>query len=143
MKIELAAKSTWPFRALLQMMQFFTTDPRAKEWFMGQKHVGSTLLFPALHKALEYAKVGAGKSATDPLGADTIYLLSDGAPTDATGTLLTGDVLEQEIARFLEANRGFACVVHTIGVGPQHDRALMARIARETGGTYKAVGVRR
>ncbi len=115
----------------------------AKEWFMGQRHVGSTLLFPALHKALEYAKVGAGKSSSDPLGADTIYLLSDGAPTDATGTLLTGDVLEQEITRFLEANRGFACVVHTIGVGPQHDRALMARIARETGGTYKAVAMRR
>jgi len=115
----------------------------ATAWFMGQKHVGSTLLFPALHEALKYARVGGGKSATDPRGADTIYLLSDGAPTDAKGTLLTGEVLEQEIQRFLEANRAFNCVVHTIGISPQHDRALMARIARETGGTYKAVGMKR
>ena len=115
----------------------------ATAWFMGQKHVGSTLLFPALHEALKYAKVGGGKSATDVRGADTIYLLSDGAPTDAKGTLLTGEVLEQEIQRFLEANRAFHCIVHTIGIGPQHDRALMARIARETGGTYKAVGMER
>jgi hypothetical protein len=116
---------------------------RAIDWFMRQQPIGSTQIFEALDAALRYAKVGGGKSATDPRGADTIYLLSDGAPTVAgTSTLLRGTALEEAVKAFLDANRAFGCVVHTIGIGPEHNRALMQRLARETGGTYKAVGVR-
>ena len=42
---------------------------------------------------------------------------------------------------FLEANKTYRCVVHTIGIGPKHNRSLMQRLAASTGGTYKAVGV--
>ena len=116
----------------------------ATAWFMKLEPVGSTMTFDALAKALEYAKVGGGKSATDPKGADTIFLLSNGAPTDIGGNAaLTGAALEEKVQAFLEANRAFGCVVHTIGVGPQHNRKFMKRLAKETGGTYKAVGVRR
>lgn len=116
----------------------------ATAWFMKLEPVGSTMTFDALAKALEYAKVGGGKGATDPRGADTIFLLSDGAPTDIAGNAaLTGAALEEKVQSFLEANRAFGCVVHTIGVGPQHNARFMKRLAAETGGTYKAVGVRR
>jgi hypothetical protein len=110
-------------------------------WFEKLEPEGSTPTFAALAEALRYAKVGGGKSATDPAGADTIFLLSDGAPTGPGGAdLLLGPELDAEVARFLEANRDFKCVVHTVGVGPDHNRELMMRLARETGGTYRAVG---
>lgn len=113
----------------------------AIDWFAPIQPEGSTPTFAALAQALQYAKVGGGKSATDPAGADTIFLLSDGAPTGPGGAdLLLGAELDAEVARFLEANRDFKCVVHTIGVGPDHNRELMMRLARETGGTYRAVG---
>jgi len=116
---------------------------KAIDWFMPQQPVGSTMIFDALDAALRYAKVGGGKSATDPRGADTIFLLSDGAPTVAGGNaLLQGPPLRKAVRDFLDANRAFGCIVHTIGVGPDHNRALMQRLAQETGGTYKAVGVR-
>jgi hypothetical protein len=115
---------------------------RAIDWFAALDPEGSTPIFAALSEALRYAKVGGGKSATDPAGADTIFLLSDGAPTrPGTDELLLGPELEAAIQDFLEANRGFRCVVHTIGVGPEQNRELMMRLARETGGTYRAVGV--
>ena len=114
----------------------------AVDWFMALDPEGSTAVFAALAEALRYAKAGGGKGTTDPAGADTIFLLSDGAPTrPGTEELLLGPELETAIQEFLEANRDFKCVVHTIGVGPDHNRELMMRLARETGGTYRAVGV--
>jgi len=114
----------------------------AIDWFENIQPEGSTPTFEALALALQYAKVGGGKSQTDPAGADTIYLLSDGAPTGPSGEdLLLGPALDAEIAKFLEANKDFKCVVNTIGVGPDHNRELMQRLARETGGTYRAVGM--
>lgn len=118
-----------------------TTENRkeAIDWVMDLEPVGSTRIFDALGQALRYAEVD-GKA--DPMGADTIFLLSDGAPSTPDGTaLVTGEELEAEIRTFLEANRAFHCVVHTIGVGPEHNRELMQRLARETSGTYKAVGM--
>ena len=56
------------------------------------------------------------------------------------GRALTGEDLEAEHAGFLEKNRVYKCVVHTIGVGPRHNRGLMRRIARDTGGTYRGIG---
>jgi hypothetical protein len=116
---------------------------KAIDWFLRLRPKGSTMIFDALDMALRYAKVGGGKSATDPRGADTIFLLSDGAPTVAgTHELLRGPALDEAVRAFLGANRAFGCVVHTIGIGFEHNRALMQRLAHETGGTYKAVGVR-
>jgi hypothetical protein len=126
--------------ALLQATQ--ENKRTAVEWFAALEPEGSTPTFAALAEALKYARVGGGKSSTDPAGADTIFLLSDGAPTGPGGAdLLLGPELDAEIGRFLDANRELKCVVHTIGVGPDHNRELMMRLARETGGTYRAVGM--
>lgn len=107
----------------------------ATDWFMKIGPEGSTRTFDALIKALDYA-------ATEG-GADTIFLLSDGAPTIVGGAqALTGEALEAEYGAFKEKNKIYKCVVHTIGVGPHHNRQLMQRIARETGGTYQSVGAK-
>jgi len=114
---------------------------KAIEWFMRLEPVGSTMFFDALREALRYANVGSGKSKTDPRGADTIFILSDGAPSTKGGAaLLPPRRIETELQAFLDANRAFRCVVHTIGVGKEHNIGLMQRLARETGGTYRAVG---
>ncbi|MHC4342569.1 MAG: VWA domain-containing protein [Planctomycetota bacterium] len=115
----------------------------AIDWFRELDPVGSTMTFDALEKTLRYAKVGGGKSSTDPRGADTIFLLSDGSPSTPDGDAPLPEAERRKAVRaFLEANRPFRCVVHTIGVGPEHNRELMQSLASATGGTYKAVGVR-
>jgi hypothetical protein len=102
----------------------------AIDWFMAIDANGYTRTFDALAKALDYA---SGKG-----GADTVFLLSDGSPTAVdAGEPLTGDALEAEYAAFLEKNRIYKCVVHTIGVGRAQNRPLMQRIAKDTGGTYR------
>lgn len=119
----------------------------AIKWFSGQDPEGSTSLFPALMKALEYAEAfgAAGdkkKRKKGSSGANTIFLLSDGSPTakGGGGQLPQGEI-EKQLKRFLKKNELYRVVVHTIGVGPGHNRSLMRRIASATGGEYRAVGV--
>lgn len=103
---------------------------------------GSTALFDALLKALEYADNLSEKDPTQG-GCDTIFLLSDGSPTKEGGqVVVAGKDLEDAWGRVKHANEIFQCVIHTVGIGRGHNRGLMSRIARETKGTYKAVGVR-
>ena len=116
----------------------------ATKWFSALKPQGSTQLFEALMTALKYADVPAKKSAKGNSargGANTMFLLSDGSPTDASGDVLKPGVVEAQFQAFLKANEVYRCVVHTIGVGPSHNRSLMQRIARATGGQYRGVGM--
>ncbi|MGE0193665.1 MAG: VWA domain-containing protein [Planctomycetota bacterium] len=115
----------------------------ATRWFMELKPQGATLMFDALLKALEYADSdpkAKGRKKNASGGANTIFLLSDGAPTDASGQP-SEEVTREGMARFLEANQIYRCVVHTIGIGPKHNRTLMQQLAAATGGEYRAAGV--
>ena len=40
-------------------------------------------------------------------------------------------------AAFLEKNRIYKCLVHTIGIGQAQDQLLLQRIAKDTGGIYR------
>jgi len=111
----------------------------AKAWYRGLKADGPTNLFGALRKALAYSDVIGEDKKKARTGADTIFLLTDGSPTRG-GELLTDEENERELDAFLEANKLYHCVVHTIAVGPDTSRTLLKRIARETGGTFKAIG---
>ena len=122
----------------------------AQSWFMPLKPEGSTSLFAALDKALEYANRYGSDARYGKPGADTIFLLSDGTPTKKlTGPRalvespppLSDEEIERAFNRFMEANSLVRCVVHTIGLGPAHNRDLMRRLAKSTGGTYVAVGM--
>ncbi len=115
---------------------------KATEWFMKLEAQGPTLMFPALMKALEYADTVGEDKKKAKTGANTIFLLSDGSPTTAAGTILPPDELESAMTEFLEANKLYRCVVHTIGIGPGHNSSILRRIAAATGGQYKAVGTK-
>lgn len=112
----------------------------AKKWFMQLEPEGSTQMFAALAKALEFSDTIGQDKKKQRTGADTIFLLSDGSPTDADGKPLKSDELEKQYRAFIEANKLYHCTVHTIGIGPQHNSAVLRRLAKDTGGIYKAVG---
>jgi uncharacterized protein YegL len=59
---------------------------------------------------------------------DTIFLVSDGHPTDGG----SGDVLNAVAA----AMRGRDIIVNTVGIGPDQDAALLCSLAEHNGGVY-------
>lgn len=71
------------------------------------------------------------KAFTDPM-VDTIYLLTDGQPTQ--GRFLNTDDIIEEVQRM---NRTRQVVLHCIGLGIDSD--LLKRLAQISGGSYKYV----
>lgn len=59
---------------------------------------------------------------------ETVFLVSDGRPTDAAGTAI--------LAQLPALDRGRNIVVNTVGIGPDQDADLLCQIARHTGGFY-------
>ncbi len=117
----------------------------AQKWFMSLEPGSSTSLFDGLMKALEYAEhltqKGPREGPRKP-AIDTIFLLSDGAPTHFRGKdLRTPADVEAAYQVFKRANGERRIVVHAIGVGQGHNETLMKKIARESGGKYVAVGM--
>ena len=59
----------------------------AIEWVEAYEAEGTTALFPALRQGLAYRDDFAGDAAYGDPGVDTIFLLTDGTPTDSDGTI--------------------------------------------------------
>lgn len=108
-------------------------------WLNRIEAEGTTSLFEALHQALEYTDDFKGDARYADPGVDTVYLLTDGSPTDVDGERLAAKQVDGEMLRFLAANEVHRVVVHTIGIGRGHSRMLMERLAQKTGGTYARV----
>lgn len=87
-------------------------------------------------------------------GAETIFFLTDGAPTISDDSTDYGEVgrpdkngrikpvgngkmcvPENIVAEIKRVNTFRKCVIHTVGIGP-HDSRLMGELARISGGTY-------
>ena len=133
---------TWKDAPTLELADAHNKEA-AVAWIRDLEPKGATALFDALMKALEYADsdpAAKGRKKSQAGGANTIFLLSDGSPTDASGQM-SPEATEEGMARFLEANEIYRCVVHTIGIGPSHNRGLLQRLAAATGGQYRAAGV--
>ena len=81
---------------------------------------GGTNIHDALELAFEDERV------------DTIYLLSDGAPS--TGPIVQADELRDEVARW---NSVRGVVIHCIAVGQDH--RLLKGLAEDSGGKYVRV----
>jgi len=94
--------------------------------------VGQTNIYEALDLALHLAGVHpeATKGAAK---ADAIYLISDGSPTDAKGKL---EDPERTLQAVREWNALRRVVIHTIGIGAEHNSAFLRRLAKENGGHY-------
>jgi uncharacterized protein YegL len=100
--------------------------------FVEELHAfGATAMVSALHFALTKVLPGGD--------VDTIYLLSDGAPTDGPP--------EEVLAMAHKIHMDFGVTIHTIGIGEavnpaestvERQPTLLQRIASRTGGTYTA-----
>lgn len=91
---------------------------------------GGTNISDALEKAFELAGDGA-TDATQPLNVETIFLLSDGAPT--AGAITNPDQIVEASRNWNQAKR---VKIHTIGLGEDCDEAFMKKLASENGGNY-------
>jgi uncharacterized protein YegL len=100
---------------------------------------GQTNIYEALDVALRLAGVHP-EEPPGPAKADAIYLLTDGAPTDAKGA--TEDP-ERTLQAAREWNALGRVAIHTIGIGAEHNSAFLRQLATENGGTYWAVGPRK
>ncbi|WP_412062322.1 VWA domain-containing protein [Rubrivirga sp. IMCC45206] len=70
---------------------------------------------------------GALEAALATPGVTTVFLMTDGQPTDATP--------DDIVARTRTLNRG-GVVIHTIGLGPDQDAAFLRALASANGGVY-------
>jgi hypothetical protein len=108
---------------------------------------GSTWAYGALQKAFEFAGV-SGAPVTgkfDPL-VDTIFFLSDGAPTDGdpeSAKPMEPDVILKAVA---EWNRVARLRIHTIAIDPRIGKGAFVRfmksLAAQNSGTYTEVGAK-
>jgi von Willebrand factor type A domain/HEAT repeats len=93
---------------------------KALRFVREQYAVGSTALYPALQLAF-----------ADPL-IDTVYLLSDGAPTE--GEITDIEEIRAEVARWNAARH---VKIHGVSMG--QDSTLLRWLCEDTGGSYKRV----
>ena len=107
---------------------------RAHEFIDSIKPNGTTNICDSLDKVFELVAGPAaarGKPAREALGADTVYLMTDGNPN--RGRISDGAaLLESVIAR----NRAARLVFHTIGIGEAAGSTLLQSLAKRTGGQY-------
>lgn len=114
----------------------------AQKWFMPLDPGTATSLFDGLMKALEYAEDLSKEAEEGEVRIDTIFLLSDGQPTHFRGAPLNNEAaIDAAYETFKAANGARRIVVHAIGVGQGHNKKLMKKLARESGGKYVAVGM--
>ena len=102
----------------------------ALTFLLDARPVGGTNIFDALESAFELAGVGAKDRYYRSL-VDTIYFLSDGAPS--AGRITDTNAILEEVGRM---NRFRKIVIHAIGVGKLHDRPFMESLANKNGGQY-------
>ncbi len=108
--------------AFARRTQEMNRSQRAKalRFVADQYAIGSTALYPALKLAFQ-----------DPL-VDTIYLLSDGAPT--VGEITDIEEIRAEVARWNGARH---VRIHGISMG--QDSTLLRWLCEDTGGSYRRV----
>jgi hypothetical protein len=96
----------------------------------GLRPSGATNLHGALDRALDFA----GRALHDKYysaGFDTIYVISDGAPT--AGAVTDKDEIR---ARVREANQLRRLTIHCVTFGDQNDTAFLGGLATENGGRH-------
>lgn len=108
------------------------------------KPVGATWTYGAMREAFEIAKRGVTEDQIQP-AVDTIFLLSDGAPTDdASDTEAKPMAPKVIIDAVQEWNRLLKVKIHTIAIDPSLNGSnfilLMKGLAAKNGGTYTPIG---
>ena len=100
-------------------------------WIDGLKTRAATNIYDSLELAF---KLGTKASPVKPKGVpDTIFLVSDGAPT--VGKYVLPDVILEHVKRWNKRRR---IKIHAIGVGADHDIEFLQTLAETHGGLYVA-----
>ena len=105
----------------------------AQKFVAGLSAASSTNIYDALELAFKIAGMGARDKYYE-LGADTIFLLSDGSPTKPDGS---PDDWQKIIRACRQWNSLKRVKINTIGVGGANV-AFMSTLASENGGKYVA-----
>lgn len=106
-----------PYAKRMASLRSQKETDRLVDFVRAQKPLGGTNIYDTLERALQDKRV------------DTIFLLSDGDPTE--GEITDPAEIAEEILRL---NRARRVTIHTIAIGG--DSPLLRRLARETGGEY-------
>jgi uncharacterized protein YegL len=117
------------------------TKARALQWIEKLDAAAWTNTYAALEEALRVSVADPRNDMGKEYGLfpDTIFLLTDGAPTGPTGKT-KGDAGEPEWQRVLQGvrgwNRGKRVVINAIGIGPTINGNFLTTLAQENGGKY-------
>jgi Mg-chelatase subunit ChlD len=107
--------------------------------------VGATYTYGALRKTFEIAQSTCTPEKWDPC-VDTVFVLSDGAPTDDgidDAKPMDGKVIVDAVA---EWNAKLRVKIHTIAIDPRIGKGTFVRFMKElaarNGGTYTEIGAK-
>src|SRR5262249_27515374 len=105
-------------------------------WFKDEPPSGSTYIDGALEMAFKLAGMGIIDKAYTPITVDTIFLLSDGAPTDNKDP--SKDMDPKEILEHVrEWNKQRRVVINCVGIdNVVQGITFMKALAAQNGGTY-------
>jgi len=103
---------------------------KAFAWIQALRAEGATNIFDALERAFEIVDTRRASKQMDK-GADTIFLMTDGEPN--RGKIVDPLLICAEIAKM---NRERKITLHAIGVGKDHKRDFLERLASENQGEY-------
>ncbi|MDJ0520787.1 MAG: VWA domain-containing protein [Planctomycetota bacterium] len=99
------------------------------------KHVQAdmqTNIYDAMVQAFNIIS-GTSASKNRDKGADTVFLMTDGAPS--RGKFIRPGVILREVNKM---NKSRGITIHTIGVGENHNKGFLERLATDNGGQYLA-----
>jgi uncharacterized protein YegL len=124
-----------------------TQDNKNKAYLMinDLEASGSTFTYGALEKAFGMAGRGVTDKAYDP-GVDTMFVLSDGAPTDSDIDKASPMDPKKVTGAVAEWNQFARIVIHTIAIDPNIGRGgkgfirFMKALAAQNDGTYAEIG---
>ncbi len=99
-------------------------------WVKTLRAHGKTNVYDALETVFKTAAGRRGRPSKRMI-VDTLLFLTDGLPT--AGQLRDSELICSEVRRM---NARARIVIHTIGVGPDHDSDLLKRLSVDSQGTY-------
>ena len=106
----------------------------ARKYIERKKAEGATNIYDALNKSLDIARpVPLKKQKDNNPTADTIFFLTDGAPTH--GRIVDPNQILKEITG---RNASLGVIIHTIGVSKDQKRGFLLNLAKQNGGRYVA-----
>jgi hypothetical protein len=103
----------------------------AETWIRNLKPASTTNIYAALQVAFRMAGTGEADK-TYGLSADTIFLMSDGSPTNADSSADDWTKITRAVREWNKLGR---IRIHTIGL-KGHNVEFMSTLARENGGRY-------